>query len=79
MHNADGGQGEIDLRANCSTEPLMDLKRAIVVDVAASPARWTEEVATTALLIERARQCFGLQPSRLAADAATGRAASWAG
>jgi len=58
---------------------LVDLKRAVVVDVAASPARWTEEVATTALMIERTRQRFGLQPSRLAADAAygSGRLVGW--
>jgi hypothetical protein len=46
------------------------LKRAIVVDVAASPARWTEEVATTSVMVERTRCRFGLTPSRLAADAA---------
>ena len=58
---------------------LVDLKRAIVVDVAASPARWTEEVATTAVMIERTRQRFGPQPSRLAADAAygSGRLVGW--
>lgn len=58
---------------------LVDLKRAIVVDVAASPARWTEEVATTAVMIERTRRRFGLKPSRLAADAAygSGRLIGW--
>jgi hypothetical protein len=51
---------------------LVDLKRAIVVDVAATPARWTEEVASTPLMIERTRERFGLTPFRLAADAAYG-------
>ncbi|MBP1806909.1 IS1182 family transposase [Rubellimicrobium aerolatum] len=58
---------------------LVDLKRAIIVDTQASPARWTEEVATTALMIERTRERFGLQPSRLAADSAygSGRLVGW--
>ena len=51
---------------------LVGLKRAVVVDVAASPARWTEEVATTSVMIERPRERFGLTPSRLAGDAAYG-------
>ena len=50
----------------------MDLKRAVVVDVTASPARWTEEVASTAVMIERTQKRFGLTPTRLAADAAYG-------
>ena len=58
---------------------LVDLKRAIVVDVAASPARWTEEVATTSVMIERTERRFGLLPSRLAADSAygSGRLVGW--
>lgn len=58
---------------------LVDLQRAVVVDVAASPARWTEEVATTSVMIERTRERFGLRPSRLAADSAygSGRLIGW--
>lgn len=58
---------------------LVDLKRAVVVDVTASPARWTEEVASTAVMIERTQKRFGLQPTRLAADAAygSGRLVGW--
>lgn len=58
---------------------LVDLKRAVVVDVTASQARWTEEVASTAVMIERTQKRFGLQPTRLAADAAygSGRLVGW--
>jgi len=51
---------------------LVDLKRAIVVDVAATPARRTAEVASTSVMIERTQQRFGLKPARLAGDAAYG-------
>lgn len=51
---------------------LIDLRRAIVLDVEATPARWTAEVASTPVMIERARERFGLAPSRLAADSAYG-------
>ena len=51
---------------------LIDLRRAVVVDVAATPARRTAEVASTAVMIERTRERFGLVPSRLAGDAAYG-------
>jgi transposase len=51
---------------------LVDLRRAIVVDVEATPARWSEEVASTPVMIERTRRRFGLTPSRLAADSAYG-------
>ena len=51
---------------------LVDLKRAIIVDTQATPARWTEEVASTPVMIERTQRRFGLSPSRLAADSAYG-------
>jgi hypothetical protein len=51
---------------------LIDLQRAIIVDVEATPARWSAEVAATKTVLERTRQCFGLNPQRLAADAAYG-------
>ena len=54
------------------TNDLVDLERAIVVDVAATPARRSEEVASTSVMIERTRQRFGLTPSRPAGDAACG-------
>ena len=52
------------------TNYLIDLQRAIIVDVEATPARWSAEVAATKTLLGRTRECFGLNPQRLAADAA---------
>lgn len=51
---------------------LIDMERAIVVDVEASPARWTQEVGTTRTMIRRTAERLGLHPQRLAADAAYG-------
>ncbi len=51
---------------------LIDMERAIVVDVEASPARWTQEVGTTRTMIRRTAERLGLRPQRLAADAAYG-------
>jgi hypothetical protein len=54
------------------TNYLIDLQQAIIVDVEATPARWTAEVAATKTMLERTQACFGLNPQRLAADAAYG-------
>jgi Transposase domain (DUF772) len=54
------------------TNYLIDTKAAIIVDVEASPARGTAEVAATRSMIERAVNRFGLSPKRLAADTAYG-------
>jgi len=54
------------------TNYLIDTKAAIIVDVEASPARWTAEVAATRTMIERATKRFGLTPKRLVADTAYG-------
>ena len=51
---------------------LIDLQRAIILDVEATPARWSAEVAATKTVLERTQACFGLKPQRLAADAAYG-------
>lgn len=51
---------------------LIDLQAAIIVDVAATPARWTVEVAATKTMLERTEACSALKPQRLAADAAYG-------
>jgi hypothetical protein len=49
---------------------LIGTKAAIIVDVEASPARWTAEVAATRTMIERTKERFNLQPEKLAADTA---------
>jgi hypothetical protein len=54
------------------TNYLIDLQRAIIIDVEATPARWSAEVAATKTMLGRTRECFGLTPQRLAADAAYG-------
>ena len=54
------------------TNYLIDTKAAIIVDVEASPARWTAEVAATRTMIDRAAKRFSLHPKKLAADTAYG-------
>jgi len=54
------------------TNYLIDTKAAVIVDVEASPARGTAEVAATRTMIERTKQRFDLQPEKLAADTAYG-------
>ena len=51
---------------------MIDLQAAIIVDVQATPARWTAEVDATKVMLERTETCFDLKPCRLAADAAYG-------
>src|ERR1700761_4541022 len=55
-----------------STNYLIDLQRAIILDVEPTPARWTAEVAATKTMLERTQECFGHKPQRLAAAAAYG-------
>jgi transposase len=54
------------------TNYLIDTKTAVIVDVEASPARWTAEVAATRLMIDRTKSRLNLQPEKLAADTAYG-------
>jgi hypothetical protein len=58
---------------------LIDIAYAVIVDVAATPARTYDEVAATKMMIERTEQTFGLKPDRLAADTAygTGKFLGW--
>lgn len=51
---------------------LIDLQAAIIVDVQATPARWSAEVAATRAMLLRTETCFDLKPQRLAADTAYG-------
>ena len=54
------------------TNYLIDTKAAIIVDVEATPARWSAEVAATKTMLTRTQESFGLTPETLAADAAYG-------
>jgi transposase len=54
------------------TNYLIDTKEAVIVDVEATPARWSAEVAATKTMLERTQESLGLAPQTLAADAAYG-------
>ena len=54
------------------TNYLIDTKEAVIVDVEATPARWSAEVAATKTMLMRTEESFGLTPETLAADAAYG-------
>jgi hypothetical protein len=56
------------------TNYLIDLKRAVIVDVEATTAVRQAEVTAQQRMIDRTQQRFGLWPKRLAADAAYGSA-----
>ena len=57
-----------------STNYLIDLDHAIIVDVEASTAIRQAEVAASKTMIERIEERFGLYPERLSGDAAYGSA-----
>jgi IS5 family transposase len=65
-------KGQMKVGFAYGTNYLIDLQRAVIVDVEATPARWSAEVAATKTMLERTQDCFGLKPQRLAADAAYG-------
>jgi hypothetical protein len=65
-------KGQVKVGFAYGTNYLIDLQRAIIVDVEATPARSSAEVAATKTMLERTQDCFGLKPQRLAADAAYG-------
>src|SRR5688500_1217454 len=61
-----------------STNYLIDLDHAVIVDVEATTAVRQAEVAAARRMIERTQARFGLWPERLAADAGYGDAANLA-
>jgi hypothetical protein len=65
-------KGQVKVGFAYSTNYLIDTRRAIILDVEATPARWTAEVAATKTMLEQTQKRFGLKPERLAADAAYG-------
>ena len=58
---------------------MIDVERAVIVDVEATPARTYDEVAATRAMIDRTETTFGLKPGRLTADTAygTGKLLAW--
>jgi transposase len=65
-------KGKSKLTFAYGTNYLIDTKGAIIVDVEASPARWTAEVAATRTMIERTANRLNMCPKRLTADTAYG-------
>jgi transposase len=53
---------------------LIDVKCAVIMDVAATPAIRTAEVTSAKTMIERVQERFGLKPKRLIGDTAYGSA-----
>ena len=68
-----GANGGLAFSAYC-TNYLIDLKRAVIVDVEATTAVRQAEVTAQQRMIDRTKERFGLWPQRLAADAAYGSA-----
>ena len=68
-----GAHGGLAFFAYC-TNYLIDLKRAVIVDVEATTAVRQAEVTAQQRMIDRTQERFGLWPERLAADAAYGSA-----
>ena len=58
-----------------STNYLIDVKNAVIMDVAATPTIRNEEVASTKNMIDRVETRFGIKPKRLIGDTAYGVAA----
>jgi len=58
-----------------STNYLIDVKNAIIMDVAATPAVRSAEVDSTRVMIDRVEERFGVRPQRLIGDTAYGTAA----
>jgi transposase len=51
---------------------LVDTDHAVIVDVEATPARLTQEIIASKVMLERVQETHGLRPARLAADKAYG-------
>ena len=56
------------------TNYLIDVKHAVIMDVAATPALRTAEVNATKAMIDRVEDRFGMKPKRLIGDTAYGTA-----
>ena len=61
------------------TNLLVDTAHGVIVDVDATPARLSQEIVAAKLMLERAEETFGFEPSCLAADKSygTGPFLSW--
>jgi hypothetical protein len=57
-----------------STNYLIDTAHGVILDVEATPARRTEEVESTKVMVDRVEKRFDIKPERLIADTAYGSA-----
>ena len=57
-----------------STNYLIDTAHGVILDVEATPARRTEEVESTKLMVDRVEERFNIKPERIIADTAYGSA-----
>ena len=55
-----------------STNYLIDVKSGVIMDVEATPAHRTDEVAATRTMVERVEDRFDIKPERLIGDTAYG-------
>ncbi len=55
-----------------STNYLIDVKNAVIMDVAATPTIRNEEVNSTKIMVDRVERQFGIKPKRLIGDTAYG-------
>src|SRR5688572_19916968 len=62
-----------------STNYLIDLDHAVIVDVEATTSVRQAEVTAQRRMIERTQERFGIWPERLVADGPTGRPPTWPG
>jgi hypothetical protein len=62
-----------------STNYLIDVKNAVIMDVAATPAIRSAEVDFTKLMIDRVEDRFGVAPKRLIGEGPTARPRWWHG
>lgn len=72
-----GANGGLAFFAYC-TNYLMDLKRAVILDVEAATAARQAEVTAQRVMLDRTQERFGLWLERLAADTGYGDAANLA-
>ena len=72
-------RGRAKVMFGYSLNYLIDLERAVIVDVEATPTRISKEVVATETMIERTQERFALKPERLAGDVAygTGEMLGW--
>ena len=72
-------RGRAEVMFGYSLNYPIDLERAVIVDVEATPTRISKEVGATETMIERTEQRFALKPKHLAGDVAygTGEMLGW--